>query len=258
MDTTALWMRHGTCLDGLRRPTAHARPNSPLTGAGADEAELTARELRKRNCRPAIIASSPLRRARQTATLVAATLSAHLIEPMSAFAEWQAPHCVLGRIPDEYPPDYVTWRQQRAQNPDSSLPGGESLQTFAERARDVATIVRELTINNGPVLIVSHRLLIGAVAALHAGYGDGKAPHLVAALVHKIGTVIGQNAVDDKTNEIPTVRDLLRRMVTAGIDLAGAVITVDAMHTQTETARLIRTLGADLRDVRQKSCHMAR
>ena len=81
---------------------------------------------------------------------------------------------------------------------------------------------------------------------------------IVAALVHKIGTVIGQNAVDDKTNEIPTVRDLLRRMVTAGIDLAGAVITVDAMHTQTETARLIRTLGADLRDVRQKSCHMAR
>ena len=41
---------------------------------------------------------------------------------------------------------------------------------------------------------------------------------IVAALVHKIGTVIGQNAVDDKTNEIPTVRDLLRRMVTAGIE----------------------------------------
>ncbi|MGI8306690.1 ISAs1 family transposase [Saccharopolyspora hattusasensis] len=68
---------------------------------------------------------------------------------------------------------------------------------------------------------------------------------MVAALVHGLGTVIGQTAVDEKSNEIPTVRDLLRRMVTTGIELAGAVITLDAMHTQTETAGLIRAMGAD-------------
>ena len=32
---------------------------------------------------------------------------------------------------------------------------------------------------------------------------NGKAPHLVAALAHGIGAVLGQVAVDEKTNEIP-------------------------------------------------------
>jgi DDE_Tnp_1-associated len=35
---------------------------------------------------------------------------------------------------------------------------------------------------------------------------DGKAPHLVAALAHGAGTVLGQVAVDAKSNEIPAVR----------------------------------------------------
>ncbi len=39
---------------------------------------------------------------------------------------------------------------------------------------------------------------------------DGKVPHLVAALAHGIGAVLGQAAVDAKSNEIPAVRDLLK------------------------------------------------
>jgi hypothetical protein len=46
---------------------------------------------------------------------------------------------------------------------------------------------------------------------------DGKAPHLVAALAHGIGAVLGQVAVDAKSNEIPAVRELLK----AFADLAG-------------------------------------
>ncbi len=53
----------------------------------------------------------------------------------------------------------------------------------------------------------------------------GKAPHLVAALAHGTGTVLGQVAVEDKSNEIPAVRELLR----AFADLAGAVFTTDAL-----------------------------
>ena len=37
---------------------------------------------------------------------------------------------------------------------------------------------------------------------------EGKAPHLVAALAHGIGAVLGQVAVDEKSNEIPAVREL--------------------------------------------------
>jgi hypothetical protein len=43
---------------------------------------------------------------------------------------------------------------------------------------------------------------------------DRKAPHLVAALAHGIGAVLGQVAVDEKSNEIPAVRDLVRRSPT--------------------------------------------
>ncbi len=70
---------------------------------------------------------------------------------------------------------------------------------------------------------------------------EGKAPHLVAALAHGIGTVLGQVAVDAKSNEIPTVRELLK----AFTDLAGAVITIDALHTQHDTAQAIAGRHAD-------------
>ena len=70
---------------------------------------------------------------------------------------------------------------------------------------------------------------------------DGKAPHLVAALAHSIGTVLGQVAVDAKSNEIPAVRDLLK----AFASLAGAVVTIDALHTQHDTAQVILSRQAD-------------
>jgi predicted transposase YbfD/YdcC len=70
---------------------------------------------------------------------------------------------------------------------------------------------------------------------------NGKAPHLVAALAHGIGVVLGQVAVDEKSNEIPAVRELLK----AFADLAGAVLTIDAMHTQHDTAQAILGRGAD-------------
>jgi len=70
---------------------------------------------------------------------------------------------------------------------------------------------------------------------------EGKAPHLVAALAHGIGAVLGQVAVDAKSNEIPAVRELLN----AFADLAGAVVTIDAMHTQADTAQLILARHAD-------------
>jgi predicted transposase YbfD/YdcC len=69
---------------------------------------------------------------------------------------------------------------------------------------------------------------------------DRKAPHLVAALAHGIGAVLGQVAVDEKSNEIPAVRELLK----AFADLAGAVITIGALHTQSDTAQVILGRGA--------------
>jgi hypothetical protein len=69
---------------------------------------------------------------------------------------------------------------------------------------------------------------------------DGKAPHLVAALAHGIGAVLGQVAVEEKSNEIPAVRELLK----AFADLAGAVLTIDAMHTRSTTPPSSSSAGA--------------
>ncbi len=66
------------------------------------------------------------------------------------------------------------------------------------------------------------------------------APHLVAAFDHDAGTVLGQVAIAAKSNEIPAVRTLL-----ASFDLAGCVVTVDAMHTQRDTAAAITGAGGD-------------
>lgn len=170
MTAAAVWMRHGTCDDGLNRPGAHARPCSPLTITGIAEVELAARGLHRHRWQPVLIVPSPLRRARQTATIIADRLPTRLAEPVVAFAEWRAPECVRGLAPSQYPPDYLAWREQRAHPPDSALPGGESLRAFAERALEAATIADDLAAEHGPVLIVSHRLLIGAVAALRHGY----------------------------------------------------------------------------------------
>jgi predicted transposase YbfD/YdcC len=70
--------------------------------------------------------------------------------------------------------------------------------------------------------------------------GGGVAPHLVAAFDHAAGVVLGQVAVAAKTNEIPTVRTLLRIL-----DLTDAVLTIDAMHTQDDTAELITAARGD-------------
>ncbi len=69
---------------------------------------------------------------------------------------------------------------------------------------------------------------------------SGTAPHLVAAFDHRAGAVLGQVAVTAKSNEIPAVRDLL-----ACFDLTDAIVTVDAMHTQTDTAAAITAAGGD-------------
>jgi predicted transposase YbfD/YdcC len=76
--------------------------------------------------------------------------------------------------------------------------------------------------------------------ARRRGRDGWAAPHLVAALDHATGTVLGQVAVAVKSNEIPAVPNLL-----ACFDLAGAVVTVDAMHTQDDTAEAITTAGGD-------------
>jgi hypothetical protein len=67
---------------------------------------------------------------------------------------------------------------------------------------------------------------------------DAPGLHLLSAFSHQLEIVLGQRAVGDKTNEIPEIRELLERLT-----LEGMLVTVDAMHTQRETAELIAKKG---------------
>jgi predicted transposase YbfD/YdcC len=61
------------------------------------------------------------------------------------------------------------------------------------------------------------------------------ATHLVSVFAHGARLVLGQLAVAEKSNEIPCVRELLKLLPRR----VRWLVTVDAMHTQTATAKLI-------------------
>lgn len=63
---------------------------------------------------------------------------------------------------------------------------------------------------------------------------DGKAPHLLAAMITGARAVLAQKDIDAKTNEITQVKPLLDE-----IGIPGALVTADAMHVQKETARYL-------------------
>ena len=75
-----------------------------------------------------------------------------------------------------------------------------------------------------------------AVRGTRHSAGDGQAAHLLAAIDQQARTVLAQVAVDGKTNEITRFGPLLDPL-----DLAGAVITADALHTQREHADYLVT-----------------
>lgn len=70
--------------------------------------------------------------------------------------------------------------------------------------------------------------------------GGKDALHLVSAYAHEAGLVVGQRAVNTKSNEITAIPELLDALV-----LAGAIVTIDAMGTQKDIAAKIRERKAD-------------
>jgi len=66
--------------------------------------------------------------------------------------------------------------------------------------------------------------------------GGSAAVHLVSAVLHRGAEVVAQTKVHEKSNEITSVEPLL-----AGLDVAGATITGDAMFAQTAIAEHLVT-----------------
>jgi predicted transposase YbfD/YdcC len=77
-------------------------------------------------------------------------------------------------------------------------------------------------------------LSVDGKAARGARQADGRAVHLLSAMIHGTRFVVAQRDVAHKTNEIPEVRKLLEPL-----DLRGWAVTLDAMHCQKQTARFL-------------------
>lgn len=73
-----------------------------------------------------------------------------------------------------------------------------------------------------------------------AAKANGRKIHLLASLEHATGLVLAQLDVGEKTNEITCFQPLLDTVA----DLAGTVVTSDAMHTQREHADYLLARGA--------------
>lgn len=74
-----------------------------------------------------------------------------------------------------------------------------------------------------------------------ARQSDGRPVHLFSAMTHREGVVLAQREIDHDTGEISGFRPLLEPL-----DLNGAVVTADALHTQREHADfLVEHKGAD-------------
>lgn len=69
---------------------------------------------------------------------------------------------------------------------------------------------------------------------------QGKPCHIVSAWSREDGYCLGQRAVDEKSNEITAIPQVLE-----SIEIKGQVVTIDAMGTQTAIVEVIRKRRAD-------------
>lgn len=64
--------------------------------------------------------------------------------------------------------------------------------------------------------------------------------HIVSAHIAELGITFGQETVDDKSNEIPAVRNLIDFL-----KIEGCIVVADALHCQRDTARAVIENEAD-------------
>jgi probable phosphoglycerate mutase len=147
-----LLARHGQT-EWSRSGRYQGRCDPPLIGEGRAQAVQIGMRARGRGVRS--ILSSPLRRARETAEIVAATLGldaprvdARLIE--LAYGAWEG--LTQAEVRARWPDQLRQWKRV----PDTAaLPGGESLADLRQRLQQFLQDP-EWTAHDGSVLIVSH------------------------------------------------------------------------------------------------------
>jgi len=103
-----------------------------------------------------------------------------------------------------------------------------------------AALVGEWFLEQDPSVLA--RLAVDGKVLRGSGRGDGQPSQLLSALSHRLRLTLAQVPTAEKSNEIPALQPLLRKLPS----LEGALITADALHCQPQSARCItQELGGD-------------
>ena len=179
---TIYWMRHGeTALNAAR---VMQPADTPLSARGLLQATLAAQRVK--GLAPAAILSSDMPRARQTAEAAAAATGLPIaFEPLLQernFGDWR------GRPLSSFDFDPVASPQ--------APPNGESMAEFLDRvARAWAAASRVRAGLGGPLLVVSHGLVIRAALQHHARHAEAGLAPTAPVPVRMANTSL--SAVDD-------------------------------------------------------------
>jgi len=106
--------------------------------------------------------------------------------------------------------------------------------------REFVAIVGQWLLEQEPAAIA--RLALDGKTLRGSGRRDGKALQIFSAVTHHLRMTLQQVPIEEKTNEIPNFRTLLRAVKPP----PGTLMTADAMHCQQESARcVVEEFGGD-------------
>jgi broad specificity phosphatase PhoE len=168
--TTTLLLRHGQTALSVERRFA-GRGDIPLTDVGLEQASAAAARLARRG-HIDLVLTSPLLRARQTASAVADAVGVPLAEDVDLaetdFGSWEG--LSFGEVMARWPDEMAAWMADA----DAAPPGGESFAAVAVRV-DAALDRLVAAYQGQTVVVVSHvtpiktivcRALLAPTAAL--------------------------------------------------------------------------------------------
>jgi predicted transposase YbfD/YdcC len=106
----------------------------------------------------------------------------------------------------------------------ASIDSKKFMEIFIEWTKDIVEI------KSGKKISIDGKAVKSATDKIN----NGNIPYIVSAFIGEIGLSIGQVKVDDKSNEITAIPDLLDLL-----EIDGAIITIDAIGTQEEIVNKI-------------------
>jgi broad specificity phosphatase PhoE len=198
MATTLLLVRHGQT-EWNRNERFRGRYDVELNAHGLEQAKKTAERIAK-SWKPAVVYSSPLKRALRTAKAIAQQFALDVI-PSSGlididYGAWQG--LTPAEVSNQWPEQYDAWLNHPEK---AEIPGGERLAAVRGRAMSFLSEIAE-THNGQTIALVSHTVVnrVILLSILGAGIGGfwrlGQDPCAINVIQHEQPNFMVQSVND--------------------------------------------------------------